>query len=324
MATSLRSGILPTDETRGLDRCMECPRRCGVNRLAGERGRCGAGATLEVGRAALHFWEEPPISGIDGSGTVFFGHCPLGCIYCQNHSLASGKAGKAVSIDEVAALMMDLQQQGALNVNMVTATHYGPQVREAVRRARGLGLVLPIVWNTSGYETVDAVAANRGTVDVYLTDFKYARSQTAANLSGAADYPTVALAAIDAMVEAAGPPTFDEHHGQRRMTGGVLVRHLMLPGREDESKEAVALLYERYGGNVLYSLMNQYTPVLNGRAAAGESWAMTALARHPELGSRVSGDSYQRLLDYADDLGMDDYFWQEGEAADESFIPEFE
>lgn len=283
-----------------------------------------AGAALEVGRAALHFWEEPPISGTDGSGTMFFGHCSLGCVYCQNHRLASGGAGRAVSADEAAALMLDLQRQGAINVNMVTATHYAPQVREAVRLARGMGLELPVVWNTSGYETVSAVAANKGTVDVYLTDFKYARARTAADLSGAADYPGVALAAIDAMVEVAGPPTFDEFRGQTRMTGGVLVRHLLLPGREEESKEAVALLFERYGNQVMYSLMNQYTPVLASRAAAGECWAATVLTRHPELGERVNEDSYQRLLDYADGLGMEDYFWQEGEAADESFIPEFE
>lgn len=324
MATSSRLDTLPTDGLKRLSRCLECPRRCGVNRLAGERGRCKAGAELEVGRAALHFWEEPPISGADGSGTVFFGHCSLGCVYCQNHRLAAGEAGRTVSIDEAAALMMDLQQQGALNVNMVTAAHYGPQVREAVRRARSMGLQLPVVWNTSGYETVDAVVANRGTVDVYLADFKYARSRTAVELSDAPDYPAVALAAIDAMLETVGPPVFDEYRGQRRMCGGVLIRHLMLPGREEESKEAVALLFGRYGNDVLYSLMNQYTPVLASRADAGERRASAVLSRHPELGERVSDDSYQRLLDFADDLGMDEYYWQDGEAAVESFIPEFE
>lgn len=324
MATSSPSTTLPTDAAARLACCRECPRRCGANRTAGQRGVCGASDQVEVGRIALHFWEEPPISGTDGSGTVFFGHCSLGCVYCQNGRLAAGEAGKPYAIDQLADGFLRLQGQGALNINMVTASHYGPQVREVLRRARKRGLHLPVVWNTSGYETVEAVRANEGAVDVYLVDFKYARAQTAHAFSAAADYPSVALAAIDAMVEAVGAPAFDSYHGQWRMVRGVLIRHLLLPGHEDESFEALRLLYGRFGDGVLYSLMNQYTPVICRRAAEGRGNAAEMLARYPELGRAADEGAYQRLLDFADSLGMYDYFWQEGQAADESFIPEFE
>lgn len=324
MATSSPSATLPTSIVEALSACSECPRRCGVNRNEGAVGVCGAGSRVEVGRIALHFWEEPPISGTDGSGTIFFGRCPLRCVYCQNGRLAAGEAGRPVSIAQLADGMLDLQRQGALNINMVTATHYAPHVREAVGQARRQGMTLPVVWNTSGYETTEAIQANRDLVDVYLTDFKYARPETAAALSAAPDYPAVALAAIDAMCEAVGRPVFDTYQGQQRMVKGVLIRHLMLPGYEEESFEVVRLLHSRYGDAVLYSFMNQYTPVMARRAAEGNEAAVQALSRFPQLGRKVADEVYQQLLDYADGLGMDDYFWQEGQAADESFIPEFE
>ncbi|MCI8469234.1 MAG: radical SAM protein [Eggerthellaceae bacterium] len=311
------SSLIPTA-------CDLCPRACGADRAAGERGRCGADDRLVVARAALHHWEEPPLSGESGSGTVFFSHCPLGCSYCQNGPIARGEAGVPVTIGRLAEMMLELEEQGALNVNLVTATHYAPQARAAVAAARDGGLALPVVWNTSGYETVDAVRANRGTVDVYLADFKYASPALGARYSGALDYPDVALAALDAMVEAVGEPAFDVYRGQERMTGGVIVRHLLLPGCLDDSRAVVRLLWERYGDAVRLSLMNQYTPVLAGAAAAGDARAQAVLARCPELGTRVADDEYEALLDYADSLGVDDYYWQEGPAAEESFIPAFD
>ncbi|MCI8366689.1 MAG: radical SAM protein [Eggerthellaceae bacterium] len=324
MASCSPSTIPPTDPAAPLACCRECPRACGVDRLAGQRGVCGASAQMEVGRAALHFWEEPPISGDGGSGTIFFGHCPLGCSYCQNARLAVGEAGLPCTVGEVAAAMLSLQEQGALNINLVTATHYGPLVRAAVTRARGAGLDLPIVWNTSGYETVAAIRDNAETVDVYLTDFKYASAETAAAYSHAPDYPTVALAAIDSMVDLTGPPIFDEYRGQQRLVRGVVIRHLMLPGHERESFDAVQLLFERYGNRVLYSLMNQYTPLLAHRAAEGDEGAQRVLQRYPELRRTVPAEAYEALLDFADSLGMEEYFWQDGPAASESFIPDFE
>lgn len=304
--------------------CRECPRGCGANRAAGERGLCGADERLMVARAALHFWEEPPISGEDGSGTVFFAGCPLRCVYCQNADIALGEHARAITVERLAAIMGELEGAGALNINCVTPTHYGPQIREAVALAREAGMGLPVLWNTSGYETVEAVRANRGLVDAYLTDFKYADAALARRYSRAADYPEVALAALAAMVEEAGEPRYDEYRGQDRLVDGVVVRHLMLPGALENSKAVVRLLHERFGNALRLSLMNQYTPVLARSAAGGNARAASALAMAPELANTVSDAEYEELLDYADALGVQDYFWQEGGAAEESFIPAFD
>lgn len=308
-------------------RCCElCPRRCGADRTAGHLGVCGAGEEMLVSRVALHFWEEPPLSGEAGSGTVFFAHCALGCVYCQNRAISrcDVEVGKAMTAGELAEACLDLQRQGAMNINFVTPTHYAPSVRTAVVEARASGLDLPVVWNTSGYETVRAVRANQGVVDVYLTDFKYADAGLAKALSGTGDYPETALAALDAMVEAVGEPAFDDFGGVERMTRGVIVRHLLLPGCTDDSLHVVELLHRRYGGAVRLSLMNQYTPVLASAARRGDEAAAGVLANHSQLGTRVPDEDYERVLDFADALGVEDYFWQAGGACEESFIPDFE
>lgn len=266
---------------------------------------------MVVARAALHFWEEPPLSGEAGSGAVFFARCPLHCVYCQNADIAAGKAGKPVSVVRLSEICLELQAQGALNVNFVTPTHHSLAIRDAVRGARERGLGIPIVWNTSGYERVEVVGALAGTVDVWLADFKYADAVLAKRYSNAPDYPQVALQAIEAMATQAGRPQFDEVGGLPRMRKGVIVRHLMLPGALGQSKRAVKLLHERFGDAVLYSIMNQYTPVMPS----------SALGRFPELARRVPDDEYEELLDFADSLGIEDYFWQQGPAAEESFIP---
>lgn len=309
---------------RELCSCHLCPRACGANRAAGGRGVCGAAGELKVARAALHRWEEPPISGQRGSGTIFFSNCPLGCVYCQNQVIATGQAGVPVTVERVADMCLNLQEQSALNINFVTPTHYAPQVRAAVALARRRGLTLPIVWNTSGYETVRAVLDNVGTVDVYLTDFKYMSPDLAKRYSAAPDYPQVALTALDEMIRCVGEPQSDEVDGMSRLTRGVVVRHLMLPGALEDSKRVVRTVWERYGASVLLSLMNQYTPVLADAAAQGDAWAQKQLERCPELAQRVSNEEYEALLDYADSLGIEDYFWQQGGAAKESFIPAFD
>ena len=278
------------------------------------RGVCGASARVRIARAALHFWEEPCISGESGSGTVFFSYCPLRCVYCQNRDIAIGDAGTEVSVRRLARIYLELAAQGARNVNLVTPTHYAPAVVESVALARAAGLELPVVYNTSGYETVEAIGLLDGTVDVYLTDFKYADAQTARRYSNAPDYPEVALAALDAMVAQAGRPVFEETpDGDEppRILRGVVVRHLLLPGRLEESKRVVRLLHERYGDAVLLSLMNQYTP-------------LRRFERYPELNETVPAGDYEALLDYADELGVEDYYWQEGGADSESFIPPFD
>lgn len=359
---------MPADLAEPLRACRLCPRACEADRLAGQRGVCGADARVRLARAALHFWEEPCISGASGSGTVFFSYCPLRCVYCQNHDIAIGDAGTEVSVRRLARIFLELAAQGARNVNLVTPTHYAPQAVAAVRLARDAGLRLPVVYNTSGYETVEAIGLLAGTVDVYLTDFKYADAATARRYSHAPDYPNVALAALDAMVAQVGKPVFegpvdvserdvlagvangadiadvpragkvhedaDSLHGSAdagtasgdeaengrtvgdddeppRLLRGVVVRHLLLPGRLEESKRVVRTLHERYGSDILLSIMNQYTPVAHFDA-------------FPELNQTVPAEEYEALLDFADEIGVEDYFWQEGGADSESFIPPFD
>lgn len=304
--------------------CRLCPHECGVDRRAGEVGVCGAGFEMSVSRAALHFWEEPPISGEAGSGTVFFAGCNLKCCYCQNSAISRGGAGRSASVSEVVDMMCGLERQGAMNVNLVTPTHFSDQVRAAVREARTQGCVLPIVWNTGGYESVENVRLNEGLVDVYLADFKYFDDRLAKAYSGVADYREVAQSALDAMVECVGDPSYDDFGGIERMTHGVVVRHLLLPGSLDDSKAVLRLLRQRYGGAVRVSIMNQYTPVLATAAAKGDAWSASVLGRFPQLAGTVAQAEYEALLDYADAIGLEDYFWQDGETCKESFIPEFE
>ena len=278
---------------------------------------------MRVARAALHFWEEPPISGSVGSGTIFFSGCPLRCVYCQNVSISQRSAGRTMSASDVAQACLDLQAQGALNINMVTPTHFAPSVREAVALARREGLRIPLVWNTSGYETVSAIRENAGIVDIYLTDMKYADADLGAALSGVADYPAVAMAALDEMVRQTGVPCFDGRDGHEHMVCGVVVRHMVLPGHTDDSIAVVRCVHERFGNEVRLSLMRQYTPVLVDAAAAGDVRASAALERFPELGRALTDDEYECVLDAADKMGVEDYFWQDGAAASESFIPDF-
>lgn len=312
----------PTSQLE-LSDCVLCPHACHVDRLIGRLGICKAGPSMKVSRAALHFWEEPPISGTAGSGTVFFSNCNLHCVYCQNHRISKGDAGKTASIDEVAEMCLDLQAQGAMNINLVTPTHYAPLIRDAITLARERGLSLPIVWNTSGYETVDAISKNTGYVDIYLTDFKYFDDSLAKRFSGVNDYCDRAIQAIDEMLKRTGRPQFDDFYGNKRLIKGVVVRHMLIPGHLDDSEKVLKVLQERYGRSILVSIMNQYTPVLTSLANEGDAFAIETLKQHPELGMTVSNNEYEKLLDFADNIEMQDYFWQDGETCKESFIPDF-
>lgn len=268
-----------------------------------------------VARAALHFWEEPPISGKRGSGAVFFSHCPLRCAFCQNGAISAGGWGVEVDADGLADAMLGLQNQGAHNINLVTATHYAPQVCAAVARARAAGLAVPVVYNTSGYELPAAVDALAGTVDVWLPDCKYAQPGLAHGLSGARDYPTVALDAIGRMagqVERAGGRLVDDDGIMRR---GVIVRHLVLPGHIDNSFAVLDLLWERFGNAIDLSVMNQYTPPAHAPAR---------LDAYPEMARAVTEEEYEAVLDYADVLGFENLWWQQGGTVDESFVPAFD
>ncbi len=294
--------------------CALCPRRCGARRGLGERGACGATDEVLVARAALHFWEEPPISGERGSGAIFFSHCPLKCSFCQNSRISTGGWGRPVGVDGLMRSMLDLQAQGANNINFVTATHYAPVVVEAVRLARAAGLSIPIVYNTSGFELPEAVEGLSKTVDIWLPDFKYADSRLASLLSKAPAYPSVALSAIERMVrcvEDAGGRLSDK---DGLMLRGVIVRHLVLPGQLDNSLKALELLWDRFGNSIEISVMNQYTP------PAGQEWPEGLAA----MGRPVTDEEYEAVLDRADELGFETMWWQQGGTVSESFVPEFD
>ena len=256
-------------------------------------------------------WEEPPISGEAGSGTIFFSGCSLKCVFCQNHEISTGNFGLKIEPERLVQIMLELQEQGALNINLVTATHYAHLLPWAIGRAREKGLSIPIVYNTSGYELEGAVHELGDLVDVWLTDFKYASSDLAASLSNVRDYPDVArrgLAQMCREIERRGGIVYDENG---TMLQGMIVRHLVLPGHADDSCRVLDAVWD-VAGDVPISVMNQYTPNEAMRAAGG------GLAR------AVTDEEYERVLDYADDLGFTTMFWQEGGAVDESFTPAFD
>ena len=287
--------------------CCLCPRNCGIDRLAGQKGFCGVTAEIMVARAALHMWEEPCISGKEGSGAVFFSGCSLGCVFCQNRAISRGQSGKMITVERLAEIFLDLQRQKANNINLVTAGHFLVQVREALILAKKQGLTIPVVYNSSGYEKAEMLQLLDGLVDIYLPDFKYMESDLAGKYSHAKDYPEIAREALAEMVRQAGTPEFDD---RGMMKKGVIVRHLLLPGHVRNSRKVLEYLYETYKDQIYISLMNQYTP-------------MPAMKDDPRLSRKVTDREYQRLIDYGIQLGLENGFIQEGETAKESFIPEF-
>ena len=280
--------------------CALCPRQCGADRTAGERGFCGAPAEAMVAKAMLHKWEEPALAGNGGSGAIFFGGCTLGCVYCQNLRISGTPVGKAMDSKALHALMEDLIAQGAENIDLVTPTQYLPTILPALEPK----LPVPVVYNCGGYERVETIRALEGKVDIYLPDLKYADSALGKVLSGAADYFQVATAAIREMVRQVGAP---EWNGEK-LKSGVIVRHLILPGCVENSLKVLDWLGENFApGEILVSLMRQYTP-MPGLAAP--------------LDRTVTEDEYQAVLSW---MMLNDLegFTQEADAADVGFIPDF-
>lgn len=292
-----------------LSNCILCPRKCGVDRLSGQNGYCGMPTDLLVARAALHMWEEPCISGSTGSGTVFFSGCNLKCVFCQNHSIALGDCGKPITIHRLSEIFLELQEKKATNINLVTPSHYIPQIRDALLLSKENGLTLPIVYNTGSYENVDSLQLLEGLVDIYLPDLKYYSTELSATYSHAADYFKVATEAISEMFRQVGTPIFDENTGM--MKRGMIVRHLLLPGQTKDSKKILRYLYETYRDNIYISIMNQYTP-------------LSHVAQIPELNRRVTQHEYDKIVKFALAIGIENAFIQEGETATESFIPPFD
>lgn len=292
-------------------RCVLCPRLCAVDRTR-HRGRCGQTATLRIARSALHYWEEPPVSGEAGSGALFFSGCTLGCVFCQNQAISHGGVGMDMDAGRLAACMVELQDQGALNINLVTPAHFAPTVVEAIGRARSHGLALPILCNTGGYEREELVRALAPYVDIWLTDFKYASGELAGELSGAPDYPEVAAGALATMVEALGEAGGRAEDSDGIMERGIIVRHLVLPGHVDDSMAVLDRVWEIAGDAVDLSPMNQYTPNAFCRERGGD------------LGRALTDEEYAMVLCHADDLGFSRIWWQEGGTVSESFVPEFD
>ena len=293
--------------------CNLCPRKCNIDRSQ-NKGFCGACKKVTLGRAALDFYEEPSISGTAGSGAVFFCGCNLKCVFCQNEKISRGLIGKEVSIERLSDIFLELQSQGANNINLVTPSHYVIEIKEALILSKEKGLNIPIVYNTSAYENVDTLRMLDGLIDIYLPDLKYMDDSLAIKYSGAPDYSGIAKDAIAEMYRQVGANEFDENCLMKK---GVIVRHLLLPLGVNNAKEVVSYLYETYGDSIYISLMNQYTPMENETLKkAGE--------KYPELLRKVTKREYERLLDFVLSLNIKNAYFQEGETASESFIPDFD
>lgn len=292
-------------------KCDLCPRKCLVDRKKGEKGICGQTENLKVARAALHFWEEPCISGDAGSGAVFFSGCPLHCVFCQNENIANGTVGKEIALERLVDIFLELQEKRANNINLVTPGHFVPQIVKALDQARKEGLTLPVVYNTSSYETVDTIKMLEGYVDIYLPDFKYMSPGLSKKYSHAPDYAEVAKAAIAEMVRQTGKAVFVNGDEDNLILRGTIVRHLTLPGCMEDSMQILKYLHETYGDMIYISIMNQFTPLSN-------------LEKYPELNRRITDEEYETLVDYAIEIGIENGFIQEGDTAEESFIPAFD
>ena len=290
------------------ENCLLCPRKCGINRRTGQTGVCGVSSEIMVARAALHYWEEPCISGKRGSGAVFFSGCSLHCVFCQNREISDGKAGKVISKERLSDIFIELAGKGANNINLVTPGQYIPDIVWAVNDAKSRGMKLPIIYNTSGYENVTELKLLEGIVDVYLPDFKYMDSTLSAMYSRAKDYPSVAKQALSEMVRQQPDVVIDDSTGL--IQKGVIVRQLLLPGHVNDAKAVLKYLYDTYHDHVYISMMSQFTPI--------------ALKDYPEINRTVTRREYERLVDYALEIGITNAFIQEGDVAKDSFIPEFD
>ncbi len=290
-----------------LNKCDICPRKCYVNRNKNELGFCRAGNKLKVARYSLHYWEEPCISGDNGSGTIFFSGCNLRCIFCQNYEISTNNKGREITIEEFSDICLKLQDNKANNINLVTPTIYLPLIKEGLILAKKKGLKIPIVFNSSGYESVESLKELDGLIDIYLPDFKYYDDSLGEKFSNVKNYSSITKDAIKEMYRQVGKPKFKDD----LMVKGVIVRHLLLNTHIEDSKKIIDYLYKTYKDNIYISIMNQYTPVRH-------------IKEYEELNHTVTDTEYDELINYACDLGITKAFIQEGETFKESFIPDFD
>ena len=288
-----------------INRCNICPRNCLVDRRI-TPGFCLAKDKMVISRFSRHMWEEPVISGDNGSGTIFFSGCNLKCLYCQNYLISSTLKGKEIDIDEFVRICLKLEKSGVHNINIVTGTHFLPLIKDGIVKAKEKGLSIPVVYNTSSYEKVSSLKEMEGLIDIYLPDFKYYDNNLAKKYSSCDDYFEIAKDAIDEMYRQVGKPIVEND----LMKKGVIVRHLMLPGHLEDSKKIIKYLYDKYKDNIYISIMNQYTPVRK--------------TKYDNLNSKISDKDYDELINYALDLGVKNAFIQEGDTQEESFIPDFD
>lgn len=288
-----------------LENCMLCPRKCGVNRYI-EKGFCGATNKIKLAYYSLHMWEEPIISGDNGSGTIFFSNCNLRCLYCQNKKISIDGYGKLISNKRLKDIMLELQDKGAHNINLVTPTHYVPNIISVLKRIKNKELKIPVVYNTSSYECVGTIMACRSLVDIYLADLRYFDDKLGEKYSLCSNYFENATMAIDEMYRQVGSCEFNDNGLLKK---GLVVRILIIPGHIDDSKKIIKYLYKTYGDDIFISIMNQYTPINK--------------CKYSNLNRKVTDEEYDSVVEYALSLGVTNAFVQEGEAASESFIPEF-
>lgn len=288
-----------------MEPCELCPRMCRVDRV-NQFGFCGAGENLRVALVSLHKWEEPCLVGERGAGTIFFAHCNLKCVYCQNFSISHEGYGAEISVERLAEIFLEQQTRGAANVELVTPTHYTEQICAAIDVAKSRGLTLPIVWNSNGYENLSTLELLRGRVDIFLPDVKYFSDEAAKTFSAAPNYFAIAQAAVKKMFELVGAAQIV--NGQ--MIRGVLVRHLVLPNFRCDAMKIVDWLYETFGDEIFISLMNQYTPIFRA-------------AEYKKISRALTTFEYQSVVDHATELGVKNCFIQVGKTADEKFIPNF-
>lgn len=291
-----------------LENCNLCPRNCGVNRLNGQLGFCGAGKNIKLARVSLHHYEEPCISGKNGSGTVFFSNCSLRCVFCQNHQISQEGFGTEVTIEKLTQIFLELQSRNAHNINLVTPTHYVPQIISALKQAKELGLTIPIIYNSSGYENLETIKMLKGYVQVYVPDLKYFKGKYAVKYSNAKNYFSYAKIAISEMFSQTPNVKFNE---EGLITEGVIIRHLMLPGLLFDSKKIIDYIENTYSNKVFISIMNQYTPMFN-------------TTNYPEIDKPLNLDHYDALIDYALSKGITKGFIQDNGTSSKEFIPEFD
>lgn len=291
-----------------LKNCKLCPRNCSVNRLKKEIGFCNSDDNIKVAKVSLHYWEEPCISGKKGSGTIFFSNCNLNCVFCQNHEISQENIGKNISIKRLSEIFMEQQKRGASNINLVTPTHYVPQIIEAIKSAKKSGLYIPILYNSNGYENTDTIKSLEGYIDIYLPDLKYMDDKYALKYSKINNYFKFASNAINEMVRQCPKPIFND---KGLMIKGVIIRHLMLPGLLFDSKKIIDYVFTNFNNSVYISLMNQYTPMFNSK-------------QYPEINKPLNKKHYESLVNYSLNLGIKNGFIQEEGTVKESFVPHFD